>query len=27
MKTSKAFTEGSKVGGNLHCLIEFKKLD
>jgi hypothetical protein len=26
MKTSKAFTEGSKVGGNLHCLIEFESL-
>lgn len=23
-KTSKAFTEGSKVGGNLHCIIEFE---
>lgn len=24
-KTSKAFTEGSKLGGNLHCIIEFVK--
>lgn len=23
-KTSKAFTEGSKLGGNLHCIIEFE---
>lgn len=23
-KTSKSFTEGNKVGGNLHCLIEFE---
>lgn len=23
-KVSKAFTEGSKVGGNLHCIIEFE---
>ena len=21
------FTEGSKLGGNLHCLIEFERLD
>ena len=26
MKTSKAFTEGGKVGGNLHCLIEFESV-
>ena len=24
-KTSKSFTEGKHKGGNLHCLIEFRK--
>lgn len=27
MKTSKAFTEGRHLGGNLHCLIEFERID
>ena len=27
LKTSKAFTEGRHLGGNLHCLIEFERID
>ena len=27
MKTSKAFTEGKNLGGNLHCIIEFEKTE
>ena len=27
MKTSKQYTEGRSLGGNLHCLIEFERLE
>ena len=26
-KTSKQYTEGRSLGGNLHCIIEFERLD
>ena len=27
VKTSKSFTEGKHLGGNLHCIIEFERVD